>query len=120
MTQKSYPNSTSVEYTYDLVGKVLQVNDPTGTYGFSYDNMGRLIGTRRSTFLPSNNFTNSYTYDANSNRLTLTDPQGSVTSYAYDACAEPAQHAHAAHRILQHRLWLYLRRAEPANADDAA
>jgi RHS repeat-associated protein len=85
LTQKSYPNSTSVEYTYDLVGKVLQVNDPTGTYGFSYDNMGRLIGTTTQyTFLPSNNFTNSYTYDANSNRLTLTDPQGGVTSYAYD------------------------------------
>jgi RHS repeat-associated protein len=64
---------------------VLQVNDPTGTYGFSYDNMGRLIGTTTQyTFLPSNNFTNSYTYDANSNRLTLTDPQGGVTSYAYD------------------------------------
>jgi RHS repeat-associated protein len=85
LTQKSYPNSTSVEYTYDLVGKVLQVNDPTGTYGFSYDNMGRLIGTTTQyTFLPSNNFTNSYTYDANSNRLTLTDPQSGVTSYAYD------------------------------------
>jgi RHS repeat-associated protein len=70
---------------FDLVGKVLQVNDPTGTYGFSYDNMGRLIGTTTQyTFLPSNNFTNSYTYDADSNRLTLTDPQGGVTSYAYD------------------------------------
>jgi len=64
---------------------VLQVNDPTGTFGFSYDNMGRLIGTTTQyTFLPSNNFTNSYTYDANSNRLTLTDPQGGVTSYVYD------------------------------------
>ena len=64
---------------------MLQVNDPTGTFGFSYDNMGRLIGTTTQyTFLPSNNFTNSYTYDANSNRLTLTDPQGGVTSYAYD------------------------------------
>lgn len=74
-----------MEYTYDLVGKVLQVNDPTGTYGFSYDNMGRLIGTTTQyTFLPSNNFTDSYTYDADSNRLTLTDPQGGVTSYVYD------------------------------------
>ena len=36
LTQKSYPDSTSAEYAYDLVGKVLQVNDPTGTFGFSY------------------------------------------------------------------------------------
>ena len=49
LTQKSYPDSTTVEYTYDLVGKVLQVNDPTGAYGFSYDNMGRLIGARGNT-----------------------------------------------------------------------
>ena len=34
-TQKTYPDSTSVEYIYDLVGKVLQVNDPTGAYAFS-------------------------------------------------------------------------------------
>ena len=38
-----------MEYTYDLVGKILQVNDPTGTYAFAYDNMGRLIGTTTST-----------------------------------------------------------------------
>jgi RHS repeat-associated protein len=85
LTQKTYPDSTSVEYVYDLVGKIRQVTDPTGTYGFAYDNMGRLVGTTTQyTFLPLNNFTNSYTYDANSNRLTLTDPQGGVTSYAYD------------------------------------
>ena len=43
MTQKNYPNSTNVEYAYDLVGKLQQVTDPTGTYGFAYDNMGRLV-----------------------------------------------------------------------------
>jgi RHS repeat-associated protein len=85
LTQKTYPDSTSVEYVYDLVGKLQQVIDPSGTYGFAYDNMGRLVGTTTQyTFLPSNDFKNSYTYDANSNRLTLTDPQGGVTSYAYD------------------------------------
>jgi YD repeat-containing protein len=44
LTQKNYPDSTNVEYTYDLVGKITQASDPTGTYGFSYDNMGRLTG----------------------------------------------------------------------------
>ena len=42
-----------MEYAYDLAGKVKQVSDPTGTYGFAYDNMGRLIGTTTQyTFLP--------------------------------------------------------------------
>jgi len=40
LTQKTYPNTTNVEYVYDLVGKLQQVSDPTGTYGFAYDNMG--------------------------------------------------------------------------------
>ena len=85
LTQKNYPNSTNVEYVYDLVGKLEQVTDPTGTYGFAYDNMGRLVGTTTQyTFLPNTTYTNSYTYDADSNRTSTTDPQGGTTSYVYD------------------------------------
>jgi hypothetical protein len=41
------------------------VSDPTGTYGFAYDNTGRLIGTTAQySFLPGYNFQNSYGYDA--------------------------------------------------------
>jgi RHS repeat-associated protein len=83
--QKSYPDSTSVDYVYDLASKVTQVNDPTGVYGFAYDNMGRLIGTSTQySFLPNQTFTNSYTYDAASNRKSLTAPDGSITTYGYD------------------------------------
>ena len=72
-------------YTYDVVGKVLQVNDPTGTYGFAYDNMGRLISTTTQyAFLSGSTFTNSYTYDAASNRTSLTAPDGSISTYGYD------------------------------------
>jgi RHS repeat-associated protein len=85
MTQKSYPDSTSVDYVYDLVGKIGQVTDQTGTYGFAYDNMGRLIGTSTQyTFLPATTFSNTYTYDAASNRKTLTAPDGSTNTYNYD------------------------------------
>jgi RHS repeat-associated protein len=84
LTQKTYADSTSVEYVYDLVGKLLSVTDPTGTYGFAYDNMGRLVGTTTQYVFLSGNYTTSYTYDANSNRLALTDPQSGVTNYAYD------------------------------------
>jgi RHS repeat-associated protein len=84
MTQKNYPNSTNVEYVYDLVGKLQQVTDPTGTYGFAYDNMGRLVGTTTQYTFVTGTYTNAYTYDANSNRASMTDPQSGVTSYAYD------------------------------------
>jgi RHS repeat-associated protein len=84
LTQKTYPDSTSVEYVYDLAGKLQQVSDPTGTYGFAYDNMGRLVGgTTQYTFV-TGTYSNSYTYDAASNRVSLTDPQNGVTTYAYD------------------------------------
>src|SRR4029077_6297321 len=62
-----------------------QVNDPTGTYAFAYDNMGRLIGTTTSySFLTSRNFTNAYSYDAGSNRTGFTDPENGSTTYSYD------------------------------------
>jgi len=85
LTQKTYPDSTNLDYVYDLAGKIKQVTDPTGTYSFAYDNMGRLIGTTTQyTFLPSSPFTNAYTYDAASNRKSLTAPDGSITTYGYD------------------------------------
>ena len=85
LTQKTYPDSSTVEYVYDLVGKLQQVTDPTGTYGFAYDNMGRLVGTTtKYTFLANTTYTDSYSYDAASNRVSMTDPQNGVTSYVYD------------------------------------
>jgi YD repeat-containing protein len=64
--------------------RLQQVTDPTGTYGFAYDNMGRLVGTTTQYAFLSGNYTTSYTYDANSNRLTTIDPQSGVTNYTYD------------------------------------
>jgi YD repeat-containing protein len=85
LMQKTYPDQTSVDYAYDLAGKVLQVSDPTGSYGFAYDNMGRLIATSTQySFLPEITESNAYAYDAASNRTSLTAPDGSTTSYTYD------------------------------------
>jgi RHS repeat-associated protein len=85
LTHKGYPDSTGVDYAYDLAGKIRQVTDPTGTYATAYDNMGRLIGTTTTySFLPAAPFTNSYSYDANSNRKMLFLPDGSNDSYTYD------------------------------------
>ncbi len=85
MISKTYSDQTSANYVYDLAGKLQQVSDPTGTYGFAYDNMGRVIGTTTQyPFLPGHNFQNTYTYDAASNRTSLTAPDGSTNSYNYD------------------------------------
>ena len=84
LASKSYPDSTSANYVYDLVGKIRQVTDPTGVYGFAYDNMGRLIGTSTQYTFVTGMLTNAYTYDAGSNRKSLTAPDGSITTYGYD------------------------------------
>jgi len=74
-----------VNYTYDNDSRLTQVTDPTGTYQFTFDNMGRLTNTTTSyAFLAGRNFTTSYGYDAASNRTGFTDPEGGATSYVYD------------------------------------
>jgi YD repeat-containing protein len=45
LSQKSYPDTSTVNYTYDLDSRLTLVTDPTGPYGFTFDNMGRLTGT---------------------------------------------------------------------------
>jgi RHS repeat-associated protein len=61
------------------------VVDPTGTYQFTFDNMGRLTqATTQYTFLTGRNFTTGYSYDAASNRTGFTDPESGSTTYAYD------------------------------------
>ncbi len=85
LTGKLYPDSTTVNYTYDNDSRLTQVTDPTGTYQFTFDNMGRLTNTTTSyAFLTGRNFTTSYGYDAASNRTGFTDPESGATSYVYD------------------------------------
>ncbi len=74
-----------MNYTYDNDSRLIQVTDPTGTYQFTFDNMGRLTqATTQYTFLTERNFTASYSYDAASNRTGFTDPENGSTSYVYD------------------------------------
>lgn len=90
LTKKSYPDSTAVNYTYDNGSRLTQVSDPTGTYSFTFDNMGRLTGTTTSySFLTGRNFTTGYGYDPGSNRTGFTDPEGGATAYVYDTLNRP-------------------------------
>ena len=83
---KQYPDGTAVYYTYDSAGRLTTVDDPTGTYGFTYDNMNRLTQTSTNyKFDSAAAYIVNYTYDAASNRASMTDPQGGTTQYTYDA-----------------------------------
>jgi len=85
LIEKSYPDTTTVNYTYDHDSRLTQVTDPTGTYRFTFDNMGRLTATTTAySFLTSRNFTAAYAYDAASNRVGFTDPESGSTTYVYD------------------------------------
>jgi len=85
LTQKTYSDNSTVNYTYDNDSRLTQVADPTGTYQFTFDNMGRLTYTTTSyAFLTGRNFTTGYSYAAASNRTGFTDPESGATSYVYD------------------------------------
>jgi len=78
--------STGVQYKYDLDSRLQQVSDSTGAYSFSYDNLGRLLGTSTQySFLPGQTFSNKYLYDAASNRTGYTDPANGSNTYGYDS-----------------------------------
>ena len=85
LTSKTYPDSTAVSYTYDPLSRLTQVTDPTGTYSFTYDNLGRLLGTGTQYSFLSSALNNNYGYDAASNRTSFTDPAGATSTYSYDA-----------------------------------
>ncbi|HEV2247640.1 MAG TPA: RHS repeat-associated core domain-containing protein [Terriglobia bacterium] len=85
LSTKTYPDSTAVTYSYDALSRLTQAVDPSRTYSFAYDNLGRLTGTTTNySFLTGRTLTESYRYDAASNRTSFTDPEGGVTNYAYD------------------------------------
>jgi RHS repeat-associated protein len=90
LAQKSYPDTTTVNYTFDLDSRLTQLTDPTGTYQFTFDNMGRLASATASYAFLTRNFTVVYTYDAASNRTGFTDPEGGSTTYAYDTLNRPS------------------------------
>ena len=76
---------------YNLRGDLTATTDAEGiTTGYEYDALGRLaavIENYSATMLPNNetNVRTEYTYDANGNRLTITNGNGHVTTFAYDA-----------------------------------
>jgi RHS repeat-associated protein len=75
----------SMTMTYDYAGRLTQIQDNFSKYAYGYDNANRLttIDDQGTTGLPQ--VTMTYGYDNVGNRTSLSDSQGGVVSYTYDA-----------------------------------
>jgi YD repeat-containing protein len=87
-----YPNGVQTEYTYyaDNSLKTL-ANKRNSTiiesYHYYYDNNGNMTSKREGTIQGGNlvEVITGYTYDSQNRLHTVTEPDGTVTQYAYDA-----------------------------------
>ena len=81
-----YPNGNKVNYTYNPIGNVTQVEkqrkdipQDSGLFTYQYDKIGRL------TSIANGNNVTSYTYDTLGNRLSTQDGNNPPTLYTYNA-----------------------------------
>ncbi len=75
----------TISFSYDNVGNLVSVVDDDSTLTFLYDALNRAVQARTGTTPAQPAAVIAYTYDANGNRTSMTDPQGGGTSYTYDA-----------------------------------
>ena len=80
LVTKDLPASDSVQYAYDLSGRLRQVTDRNGTILHEYDTAGRLTKVTHPR-----NKTVQYEYDKAGNRTRLTYPDGYYVTYTYDS-----------------------------------
>ena len=100
---QSFANGTDARtttYAYDLLNRQTEVTDPEGfSTSIGYDDFGNQVSIVHGEYLVSSGDpsysaakaaqafpqSNTFTYDANNNMLSMTDAVGNVTSYTYDA-----------------------------------
>jgi YD repeat-containing protein len=87
----SDPLGDTTGYGYDAAGNRTSMTDGSGVLTrYEYDDLNRL-GAVVENYLPAQSpdhetyVRTEYSYDANGNRLTITDGNGHVTDFAYDA-----------------------------------
>lgn len=74
----THPDATQTTFTYDNKGNITGAANQNMSYSITHDALNRVTAVLDSL---SRNV--SYTYDANSNRLSMTSPAG-TTTYAYN------------------------------------
>ena len=84
MTQTTYPDNTTTQYTYDFRNNVINMTDQAGHVMHNvYDLAGRLTSTTMA-YGTADATTTSYTYYNDGRKATETDPGGNTTTYNYD------------------------------------
>jgi RHS repeat-associated protein len=78
----TYSDGTTpnVSYDYNADGERTSMSDGTGTTGYEYDSLGRLISTT-----DGNGDTVGYGYDLENNATAITYPNGQTVSQTYDS-----------------------------------
>ncbi|MGA1839033.1 MAG: MopE-related protein [bacterium] len=89
MTKKILADGSMTTYSYDQVDNIIGITNPFSSLSFSYDNNNRPITARTAASAYQPQTTITYTYDSNGNRLSITDPYGSVTNYTYNELDSP-------------------------------
>ena len=77
----AYPDATTTTYTYDLNGNILTAGNADISYSFTYDALNRVTQVNNVTLGKSV----SYSYLCCGLKDSMTNPEGGVTSYTYDA-----------------------------------
>ncbi|MBV8518134.1 MAG: RHS repeat protein [Acidobacteria bacterium] len=88
----THPGGAAIAYAYDADNRVVSIQDENhnspNTF-YAYDPAGRLASVRQTlATAPNGEIETSYSYDVQGNLSGVTDPNGNVTSYAYDDFGE--------------------------------
>lgn len=84
LTRTAYPSGPATVLGYDGNGNLTAMSDASGAAAYRYDALDRLtLSQRTSGILAGNSLT--YSYDAASNRTSVTYPNNGRVTYAYNA-----------------------------------
>lgn len=94
VSRLTHADSTTITYTYQhgVLASQKDENHSSANTFYEYDEAGRLREVEQVlSSAPSGRIHTGYTYDRHGNLATVTDPNGNVTTYAYDDLGQMRQ-----------------------------